>query len=192
MREVTLLDLADAAAAQVGVSERLTVNARAAGPRLGRDVQGVIAASKAGDWSVDSAGVVTCGGVVLQAGEYTLETVVADGAGATATLPGGGFIVLDTAVTPELAAEGLARDVIRAVQQARRAAGLDVADRIGLAVAGSPAALAAMTAHRDLITGETLATGLELLPATALDDDPAAGDPVSVGDGEAVRIRVTS
>jgi isoleucyl-tRNA synthetase len=192
VREVALLDLADAAAAQVGVSERLTVNARAAGPRLGRDVQAVIRASKAGDWSVDSAGVVTCGGVVLQPGEYGLETVVADGAGATVTLPGGGFLVLDTTVTPELAAEGLARDVIRAVQQARRTAGLDVSDRIGLAVAGAPAAVAAMAAHRDLIASETLATSVELLPAAALDDDPAAGGPVPVGDGETVRIRVTS
>jgi isoleucyl-tRNA synthetase len=192
VREVTLLDLADAAVAEIGVSERLTVNARAAGPRLGREVQAVIRASKAGDWSADAAGVVTCGGVVLAPGEFTVETVVADGAGATATLPGGGFILLDTAVTPELAAEGLARDVIRAVQTARRAAGLDVSDRIALAVAGSPAAVTAMQAHRDLITAETLATRLDLLDAGALDGDPAAGDPVSVGDGEIVRIRVTT
>ena len=149
------------------------MNARAAGPRLGRDVQAVIKASKAGDWSVDSSGVVTCGGVVLQPGEFTIETVVADGAGATATLPGGGFILLDTAVTPELAAEGLARDVIRAVQQARRTAGLDVSDRIALAVAGTAAALAGVAAHRDLIAGETLATRLDLLAAGALDGDPA-------------------
>ena len=47
-------------------------------------------------------------------------------------LPSGGFVVLDTAVTPELAAEGLARDLVRAVQQARRDAGLDVSDRIAL------------------------------------------------------------
>jgi isoleucyl-tRNA synthetase len=184
---VTLLDVADAAAAQIGVSERLTVNARAAGPRLGREVQAVIRASKAGDWSVDSAGVVTCGGVVLQPGEYSIETVVADGTGATATLPGGGFILLDTAVTPELAAEGLARDVIRAVQQARRTAGLDVSDRIRLIIAGTPAAQAAMRAHRELIAGETLATELELADADALD-----GEPVQVGDGESVRVRITT
>jgi isoleucyl-tRNA synthetase len=190
VREVRLLDVADAAAQQIGVSERLTVTARAAGPRLGRDVQAAIRASKSGDWSVDAAGVVTSGGIVLQPGEYSIETVVADGAGATATLPGGGFILLDTAVTPELAAEGLARDVVRAVQQARRAAGLDVSDRIRLTVAGTPAAVAAMQAHRGLIAGETLATQLDLAGAAALDDDPRAGGPVPVGDGESVRVRI--
>jgi len=49
-----------------------------------------------------------------------------------------------------------------------------------------------MQAHRGLITGETLATGLDLLDAGALDGDPAAGHLVSVGDGEVVRIRVTT
>jgi isoleucyl-tRNA synthetase len=192
VREVTLLDAADAAAQQVQVSQRLTVNARAAGPRLGRDVQAVIRASKSGDWSVDSLGAVTCGGVELEPGEFTVETVVAEGAGASAALPGGGFILLDTAVTPELAAEGLARDVIRAVQQARRTAGLDVSDRIGLTIAGPAAAREAMAAHRQLITGETLAATMDLVAADALDGDPAAGEPVVVGDGEPVRIRLTA
>jgi isoleucyl-tRNA synthetase len=192
VREVTLLDVADAAAQRIRVSQRLTVNARAAGPRLGRDVQAVIRASKSGDWSEDTTGVVTCGGVKLEPGEYTTETVVADGAGATATLPGGGFILLDTTVTPELAAEGLARDVVRAVQQARRTAGLDVSDRIGLAIAATPAARAALRAHQQLIAGETLATAVELVEAAALDDDPLAGEPTPVGDDESVRIRVTA
>src|SRR6185437_2944778 len=192
VRDVTLLDVADAEAQEIQVSQRLTVNARAAGPRLGRDVQGVIRATKTGDWSADTLGVVTCGGVKLEPDEYTIETVVADGAGATATLPGGGFILLDTTVTPELAAEGLARDVIRAVQQARRTAGLDVADRIRLTIAGTPAAQAAMRAHSELIARETLATELALADADALDGDPAAGDPVQVGDGESIRVLLTA
>jgi isoleucyl-tRNA synthetase len=191
VREVALLDIADAAARQIGVSERLVVNPRAAGPRLGKDVQSVIRASKAGDWSADTRGVVTAGGVELLPGEYTLETVLADGAGATAPLPGGGFILLDTAVTPELAAEGLARDVIRAVQQARRTAGLDVSDRISLAIAGSPAAREAIAAFRELVAEQTLATALDLVEAAALDDDPQAGEPSPVGDeGDVVRLRL--
>jgi isoleucyl-tRNA synthetase len=190
VRQVTLLDAADADAQRVAVTQKLTVNARAAGPRLGKEVQAVIRASKAGDWSADSLGTVTCGGVILEPGEYTLETVVADGAGATVALPGGGFLLLDTAVTAELAAEGLARDVIRAVQQARRNAGLDVSDRIELTIAGSAAARAAMTALERLIARETLAPAVQLADAAALDDDPVAGEPVTVGEDETVRIRV--
>ena len=51
MREVTLLDTEDADAQRIGLQQRLTVNARAAGPRLGKDVQSVIRASKSGDWT---------------------------------------------------------------------------------------------------------------------------------------------
>ena len=101
VRTVTLVDLASASEADFGVSQQLTVNARAAGPRLGRDVQRAIKGSKAGDWSVDADGTVTAGGLVLVEGEYTLETVVAQAAEgrtsqATGVLPGGGFVVLDT------------------------------------------------------------------------------------------------
>ena len=49
-----------------------------------------------------------------------------------------GVVVLDTDVTPELAAEGAARDLIRLVQQARRDAGLHVSDRITLTAAACP------------------------------------------------------
>ena len=176
----------------MGVSRRLTVNARQAGPRLGKDMQAVIRASKAGDWSVTSPGVVTCGGIVLGPDEFTVETVLADGAGPTAMLPGGGFVLLDTAVTPQLAAEGLARDVVRAVQLARRAAGLDVSDRIRLVIAGTPAAQESMRAHQQLIARETLATAVEFVGPGELDGDPQAGEPAPVGDGQYVRIRLTA
>ena len=141
VKAVRLLDADAPEAASYGVSQRLTVNARAAGPRLGKDVQTAIKGSKSGDWSVAEDGTVTAGGLVLEEGEYTLETVAgsADDGSATGMLPRGGFVVLDTAVTPELEAEGLARDLVRAVQQARRDAGLDVSDRIALTIGGSDA-----------------------------------------------------
>ena len=87
--------------------QRLTVNARAAGPRLGKDVQTAIKGSKSGDWSVAEDGTVTAGGLVLEDGEYALETVASGGEGfATGLLPGGGFVVLDTAVTPRARGRG--------------------------------------------------------------------------------------
>jgi len=163
VKSVRLLDADHPDAASYGVSQRLTVNARAAGPRLGRDVQTAIRAAKAGEWNVSEAGVVTAGGLVLQDGEYALETVASGGEdSATGLLPGGGFVVLDTSVTRELEAEGVARDLVRAVQQARRDAGLDVSDRISLTISADAAAADAARTHAELIRRETLATSFEV------------------------------
>ena len=163
VREVQVLDLDQASAADFGVEQRLTVNARAAGPRLGRDVQTAIKGSKSGDWSVGEDGTVTAGGLPLVEGEYTLETVVGEavdgGSRATAMLRGhgGGFVVLDTGVTEDLAREGLARDLVRAVQGARKDAGLQITDRISLTVVGDDDVWAAATEHQRLVMDETLA-----------------------------------
>jgi len=143
------------------------VNARAAGPRLGKNVQQAIRGSKSGDWSVDDAGLVIAGGLELEPQEYTLETVVAEaaeGAGsrAAAVLPGGGFVVLNTEVTPELEAEGMARDMVRAIQQARKDAGLNVSDRIRTTVTASKDIYDAIRANENLVVTETLTMELGL------------------------------
>ena len=166
VKSVRLLDADHPDAASYGVSRRLTVNARAAGPRLGKDVQTAIKGSKSGDWSVSDTGVVTAGGLLLEEGEFTLETVASGGDGsATGMLPRGGFVVLDTAVTPELEAEGVARDLVRAVQQARRDAGLDVSDRIVVSLVASAEVADAARTHADLIARETLATSFAVTEA---------------------------
>jgi len=164
VRELVLTDLATSEETAFGVRQVLQVNARAAGPRLGKDVQQAINASKAGDWAIDADGNVNAGGIALHEGEYSVQTVVADvdpsDRRAVAMLADGGFVILDTTVTPELAAEGLARDVVRAVQQARRDAGLAVSDRIHLQLAGTDDVRAAIESHADLIKAETLAEQL--------------------------------
>ena len=133
VKSVRVVELTDGLGEEYGITRRLAVNARAAGPRLGKQVQHVIRGAKAGLWAEED-GVVVVDGVALEPGEYdlTLEAGgVAEGT-AIALLPRGGFVLLDTVTTPELEAEGLARDVIRAVQDARRAAGFEVSDRIAL------------------------------------------------------------
>jgi len=187
LKSVRLVGADSDEAAGYGVEQRLTVNARAAGPRLGKDVQLAIKGAKSGDWSVDASGAVTAGGLALVEGEYTLETVAGDAAEGTATgmLPGGGFVVLDTVVTPELAEEGLARDLVRAVQQARRDADFRVTDRIELVVSGTAPVLAAARAHEALIAGETLATSY-----TVAEEAPAGATEVVVGDGDKAAIAV--
>jgi isoleucyl-tRNA synthetase len=161
----------------------LVVNARAAGPRLGADVQKVIRAVKAGEWTTGPDGTVLAAGVELLPGEYERRLVATD-RGATTELPGGsGLVVLDTDVSPELAAEGVARDLIRVVQQARRAAGLDVSDRIALTVEAPADVVAAARAHQPFLAGETLADSVAYGPA----EDGFEG---TVGDGVPVRVAV--
>ncbi|MET8520320.1 isoleucine--tRNA ligase [Nocardioides sp. NPDC004968] len=184
VKSVRLLAADSEEAGTYGIEQRLAVNARAAGPRLGKDVQKAIKGSKSGDWSVSDSGEVVAGGLALEEGEYTLETVAGAASDdiAVSMLPSG-FIVLDTVVTPELAAEGLARDLIRAVQQARKDSGLNVEDRITLSVAGSETVRQAATTHADLISRETLATTYDVV-------DSLEGNTVDLGDGEKAQIAV--
>ncbi|MGH3569096.1 MAG: DUF5915 domain-containing protein, partial [Pseudonocardia sp.] len=105
---------------------------------------------------------------------------------ATAALPANtGLVVLDATVTPELAAEGLAKDVVRLVQQARRDAGLDVSDRIALTLDAPDLVLAAVRAHEAFLAGEVLATSVAFAPVT---DPTLVG---SVADGLETRIQLT-
>ncbi|QJU53281.1 isoleucine--tRNA ligase [Herbiconiux sp. KACC 21604] len=169
VKSVTVVEQNATSAAEFGITSKLTVNARVAGPRLGKQVQQAIKAARDGQWSEEN-GVVTAGGIQLLAGEYelVLEASLGDadaegsgGSTALALLPGGGFVLLDTTLTPELEGEGLARDVIRAVQDARKSAGFDVSDRIALDLVffsdADADAVRAALATVD-VAGETLAT----------------------------------
>ncbi|MFC4225337.1 isoleucine--tRNA ligase [Lysinibacter cavernae] len=178
VKRVTLVEREEDSAERYGIRRQLTVNARAAGPRLGKNVQVAIKGAKSGDWSVEGDTVIA-GGLPLEPAEYELTLSIGDGAGdsdtALALLPGDGFVLLDTNITPELGAEGLARDVVRAVQDARKAAGLDVSDRIQLALQLDEAGADAVRTHADLVSSETLATGFEV-SAGAAESETTVGD----------------
>lgn len=116
---------------------------------------------------------------MLQPGEYSSRLVAADPEFTAALPDGAGLVVLDGTVTPELEAEGWAKDRIRELQELRKSSGLDVSDRISV-VMSVPAERADWArAHRDLIAGEILATSFEF-------GDPADG--ADIGDGVRVSI----
>ena len=166
IKNIEFSTLQDAAAHGLKIVHELRVNARAAGPRLGKQVQFAIKASKSGDWHVDAASgapVVSTpsGDLALVEGEYELINRV-EAASVSAALPTGGFVILDTALDDDLLAEGYARDVIRSVQDARKAADLDIADRIALVLTVPAANVAKVEQFRDLIAHETLATSFEV------------------------------
>ena len=141
----------------------LQVVPAALGPRLGSDTQKVIVAVKKGDWK-QQGDVVVAGGYELQPHEYQLKLLAAVGDAettASSALPDGkGVVLLDIALTPELLAEGTARDIVRIVQQTRREADLGVSDRIHL-ILGLPDDVAQQVApFSDYICAETLAERL--------------------------------
>ena len=167
VRTVEVLDVAEAEAAGFSLSQNLVVNARAAGPRLGKQVQQVIKASKSGDWSVTD-GTVVSGGIELVEGEFTLESVAESGTdGMELAALDSGFLALDTRVTPELEAEGMARDAVRAIQGIRKQLDLDISDRIAVTIEADTEVAAALEPHADLIAGETLTTALTFGPVDA-------------------------
>ena len=170
VKSVELLALTDEVTAQFGISQNLAVNARAAGPRLGRGVQFAIKAAKAGNWE-EVDGVVTVhtdnGPVALEPAEYELTTVVkaaGDQDIAAAVLGTGGFVVLDLHLSADLVAEGYARDTIREVQDARKAAGLMVSDRIDLVLDIPTEFVAAAQQFSELIAAETLSVSVAINP----------------------------
>ena len=172
VKNVELCTLEDAEAQGLKIINELRVNARVAGKRLRKDVQFAIKASKSGAWHVNADGAPVCetpnGEIVLEEGEYELINSVEEknaeeaANSVSAALPTGGFVILDTELNDDLIAEGYARDVIRAVQDARKAAGLEISDRIALTLTVPADDVAKVEQFKDLIASETLATSFNV------------------------------
>jgi len=95
--------------------------------------------------------------ISLSGEDVLIETSSAEG---FACAEDGGYLTaLETTQTEGLVREGLAREMIRTVQDARKQAGLEVSDRIVLGISGSPGVTAALADYRDYMMAETLATG---------------------------------
>jgi isoleucyl-tRNA synthetase len=143
-------------------SFRLQVNARVLGRRLGPKMQEVIRASKQGEWRQIPSGGVEVAGEVLGDGDYELLLSAKEGIACQALLTNDAIVILDLELSRELEQEGRARDLVRVVQQARKAADLHVSDRIHL-VLGVPAQWQeAADRFQDYISEQTLALELEL------------------------------
>jgi isoleucyl-tRNA synthetase len=138
-------------------------NFKALGPRLGAQTKA--AAAEIADLSHEAISSLLDGGSMTIAGtEVTADDIVVRRepmAGLVVAAEGAVSVALDVTVTESLAVEGLAREVVSAVQGARRDMGLEVSDRVNLIWHSDDDAICtAIDGHSDMIRGELLATGL--------------------------------
>jgi isoleucyl-tRNA synthetase len=146
------------------VSYRIKPNLPRIGKQYGSLIPQIRAALSTAD-GAEIAGKVTRGEqfelgigddtITLGPEDVLLETHSAEGY--TCSEDSGYLTALDTTLTDELVREGVARELIRTVQDARKQAGLEVSDRIVLGVTGSTGVDAALEVYRDYLMAETLA-----------------------------------
>ena len=163
--EVNVKDVELTADVDSAGSFEVVVNAKVAGPKLGKDVQRAIKNVKAGNYERRGDDVVVDGDIVLTPELYT-ERLVAENPESTARVDADaavGLVVLDTNVTEELEAEGWAADVIRGLQDARKREGLEVSDRIAVVLAVPAEKEEWARRHAEHIAAETLATSFDVV-----------------------------
>jgi isoleucyl-tRNA synthetase len=170
-----------AAAEELG-SYEVKANYRTLGPLFGKDMPLAaraiasldpdrVAAAVRGD-RADGGAEATVVGITVAGREHTLSPedvllTLRAPEGYSVEREGSHAVALDLAIDDDLRRDGYAREIVHAVQNARRAAGLAVEDRIELALDGAPELLEAAAAHRDHLGGETLAVMLGLGPEAA-------------------------
>ena len=152
----------------------LRPNGKVLGPKLGGDTQKVMAAARGGEWSLDGDRVEVAGHT-LEPGEFDLSLRPREGEVSQALRTNDAVAVLDVDVTPELAAEGRARDLVRVVQQARKDAGLVVTDRIRLRWSSDSADVrGSVDGHQGWISSQVLA--VDIAEGLTGSGHPASGE----------------
>jgi isoleucyl-tRNA synthetase len=166
------------------VSYTIRPNLRTLGPRLGKQVNPVREALAALDAGEVATRVRTGSEILLDTAEGQVTLQPSDILVDTTRLPGyaaaqgpRSTVVLDTTLTPALIEEGLARDFVRGIQDARKQAGYQIDDTIEITFLGDPEVARAIDAHRMYVMTETLATNLE---GTSVSGASDAVEPESV------------
>jgi len=147
------------------VSYSAKPNYRALGPRFGKNMPQVAAAVEALDAAHVAATLAEGGevGIAIDGTDHTLgpddlTLALQPLEGYEVEAEAGHAVALQLELDDDLRREGLAREIVHAVQNARKAAGLEITDRIDLALAGDPDLIEAAQAHEDYLAGEVLAT----------------------------------
>ncbi|MFT4225671.1 isoleucine--tRNA ligase [Micropruina sp.] len=138
-------------------------NFRALGRRFGKDTPKIAASIAAADAAELAAALAASGRATVAGVEVSADEVIVSERpreGWSVVNEQGETVALDLELTPELVRAGLAREVVRLVQEKRKTSGLEVSDRITLRWAADGDLADAVRAHADTIAAEVLATAV--------------------------------
>jgi len=138
-----------------------------------------MAAVRSGEWQLLDDGRAQVAGLILEPDEFQLTARAR--AGHEVAEDGDLLVALDTRLTPELEAEGLAREVAHRLQGLRRAAGFEVSDRIVVAIGGDAELVRRLVPHREWLAAETLAVEMDLDAGARLADSDREEEAVLEG-----------
>jgi isoleucyl-tRNA synthetase len=151
------------------------------GARLGSELGKIIPAVKQGNYKQDGDKLLVAGNWLLNSDEFEIRLTVKDTITGAALPDNTAVVVLDTELTPELLAEGLANDALRFIQDTRKEIDLDVSDRITLEYSADSELSAAIETHRDSLMKNALITDMK----------PGVGEHSTEIEGYKLSIKIT-
>lgn len=136
---------------------KLSINFPLVGKRLAHKMKDIIAASKKGEWKIESE-LLSISGETLSGEEFSLKLEPKSARGAKALSSNDGVIIMNLEIDRELMLEGLARDIVRAIQQARKDAGFHISDRVVVSIESTGDTIEAIAQYQSLICEQTLSS----------------------------------
>jgi isoleucyl-tRNA synthetase len=147
---------------------KLQINFKKVGAKFGSKMKEITMAAKSGNWQKLTDSKIKIAEKTLENDEFEIKLITKNPKN-TAALPSNDCLIqLDIEISKELEAEGLARDIVRSLQQNRKDSGLDVSDHITVQICSAEEKIInAATEHQNYIKEQVLADKLEILPKSA-------------------------
>ena len=172
---------------QVSAKANFPVLGKRLGPKMKSVGAGIMALSLENILKLEAGGVVVVDGEEITLADVEIRRAP-KGDNANLSVHQVVSIEVDPTVTPEQEREGLAREIMRKIQQARKTADFQMDDKITLEIACDGLLLEALNAHKDMITGETLTKNLNILGLSA--EPTGKHTETSDIDGQVIKIGV--
>ena len=143
---------------------KLQINFKKVGAKLGAKMKEVSNAAREGKWEKLGENRINIAGVILENDEFEIKLTAKDAVGTAPLSSNDCLIQLDTKITKELEEEGIARDIIRAIQQNRKDANLNISDHIKIQLFSSnPQFLNVARLYENYIKEQTLTDTIDIL-----------------------------